>query len=120
MQNIKISPTFYAAAKFIETKIFFEEIFDLALMANVFENINSQDLYILYQSRVQNPEICEYIENITVNGRILGCVSPKIRQSSELPSGFSNHEMMFVLTCAFFKNNGNFFFDVKEMNLTRN
>lgn len=110
MRNMKMSPVFVASAKHQDVIIFFEEIFDLALMAKILGRWPTHHLYMEYQNHLAKPGNFVFFDGIIVNGRTIGCLNPKIRQSSsEFPAGLSSPEMMFVLCCAYLSNNVTFF-----------
>lgn len=110
MKHMKYTPTLVPCVKYPSVSIFFEEIMDLAFMANTIGNWNSYQLYLTYQHHISKPETLSFIENLNVNARILGCLNPRNRSSSDvLPTGLKNQEMIFVLCCAYYFNNKNFF-----------
>lgn len=94
LKNMKIFPILIPSVKYPDMKIFFDEIIDLAYMATIFESVTNHELFMLYQS-------FGFISSVIVNGRIIGCVSPRVRRSS-LPAGLPNQEMMFVLCCVYY------------------
>lgn len=55
-----------------ELTLFFDEIYDLAICSQVVANMSSQDLYKEYEQALRSNSPCPMLENITVNGRVLG------------------------------------------------
>lgn len=110
MKNMKISPTFIPYVKYPHVTIFFEEILDLALMANALGNWSTPQLYLTYQNHIVKPENTAFLENLIVHARILGCHNPRVNTFGDTPLPFlQNQEMIFVLCCAYYYNNVKFF-----------
>ncbi|XP_063700951.1 RNA-binding protein 47-like [Culicoides brevitarsis] len=107
MKNMKTSPTLIPCYSFPNVAIHFEEILDLALMANILGTSDLDQLFKTYEANITKPVNTAFVDNLIVNGRNLGCIPPRYPDAS-FPAILKNQEMTFVLCCAYYYNNVNF------------
>lgn len=72
-------------------------MYDLALMSQLIVGINTNDLYMHYESQLKKSGPYKYLDALSINGRVLGCFDPVIRNKAPLKHGLPNHQMIFVL-----------------------
>lgn len=104
---MKIAPTIIPCYTFPQVSIFFEEILDLALMANILGNTDVNQLYKTYQRNMTKPMNSAFVDNLIIGGRILGCIPPRYSDAT-FPTMLKNQEMTFALCCAYYFNNVSF------------
>uniref|UniRef100_A0A336LVQ3 CSON001232 protein n=1 Tax=Culicoides sonorensis TaxID=179676 RepID=A0A336LVQ3_CULSO len=110
MKHMSVSPTIIPSLKYSsEFTIFAGEIVDLALMANIIGTSNYTELYKSYKARISNTNNFEFMNDLNINGRVLGYFMQKPRNNLPNLKEMSSDEMIFVLCCAYNYNNVNFF-----------
>ena len=105
LENPELIPTTAMHANDQQT-IYLAEIYDLALTCSKLYILPFEVIFTEYRTIIQKKSLRhQFISNLIVNNRILGCIDPAYRKCKRLKIGFVNRQILLVLCDFTTKNN---------------
>lgn len=89
-------------------ELFWNEILDLCAAVNQLVKYSFDDLYALYRREIDSGLPFPYLESISLNARIIGCLDQSYRRRPSLSRKLDNREIIFVLCDQYTLTNYNF------------